>query len=239
MTNHYLPFFSVINPTIKLKWLEANWTADEVAAAKKWMLEAVSTTLFCTNDIMNYFQLMMVMPQMLEYQCSLRSVSTNTQASQDQAPMASGRRHIRASSASHGARAQLSGFACIKTIERSLSNPIIGSAPSMISSASSQVHETMLEDRAVAELAADQAIVDEQWKRYIDEGVIDDPDILEDFDLLFYWQVRMILHLLIVLMAYSIHSGKKIEAQAYLPCHNGHSPSSSISSPFRTCFFLK
>jgi hypothetical protein len=37
----------VINPTIKLKWLEANWTVDEVAAAKKWMLDAVSTsTLF-------------------------------------------------------------------------------------------------------------------------------------------------------------------------------------------------
>jgi len=27
-TNYYLSFFSVINPTIKLKWLEANWTAD-------------------------------------------------------------------------------------------------------------------------------------------------------------------------------------------------------------------
>jgi hypothetical protein len=96
-----------------------------------------------------------------------------------------------------------------------------------------------LEDRAVAELVADKAIVDEQWKRYIDEGVIDDPDILEDFDLLFYWQVHMILHQLIVSMAYSIHSGKKIEAQAYLPCRNGHCPSSSISSPFQTCFFLK
>jgi hypothetical protein len=52
-TNRYLPFFSVINPTIKLKWLEANWTADEVAAAKKWMLEAVSTTLFFTNELLS------------------------------------------------------------------------------------------------------------------------------------------------------------------------------------------
>jgi len=44
LINHYLLFFSVINPTIKLKRLEANWTADEVAAAKGWMLEAVGTT---------------------------------------------------------------------------------------------------------------------------------------------------------------------------------------------------
>jgi len=135
---------------------------------------------------MNYFQLMMVMPQMLEYQCSLCSVLTNTQTSQDQPTMAPGQHHIHTSSASHGAHVQLSGFVCIKTIEWSLSNPIIGLAPSTISSPSSQVHKTALEDRAVAELAADKAIVDEQWKRYIDKGMIDDPDILEDFDLLFY-----------------------------------------------------
>jgi hypothetical protein len=185
---------------------------------------------------------MMMMSQMLEYQRSLRSVSTSIQASQDPPAVGAtpGRRHIHASSASHGARAQLSGFARIKTIECSLSNPIITSALSTISSTSepSQAHEATLDDRAAAELAADQAAVDEHWKRYIDEGVIDDPDILQDFDLLFYWQVRTIL-LNMVSMAYRIDSGQKKEAQPYLPCCDGHSPCSRVSSSLRARFFLK
>src|ERR1700733_14216390 len=131
-----------------------------------------------------------MMPQMLEYQSSLCQRST-AQTSQDQlaAGTTPGRRHIRASSASHAARAKQSGFARIKTIERSLSNPIIMSASSTISSTSTsgpqQGREMTLEDRAAADQAADQAVVEEHWKRYINEGVINDPEILEDFDLLF------------------------------------------------------
>jgi hypothetical protein len=69
----------------------------------------------------------MMMSQMLEYQRSLRSVSTSIQGSQDQLTVGTtpGRRHIRTSPASRGAHVQLSGFARIKTIERSLSNPKI------------------------------------------------------------------------------------------------------------------
>ena len=180
-TTYY--FVSVINLTITLKWLEANWTADEAEAVKGWMLEAVSTT----SSFMFILLALMMMPQMLEYQSSRRRCSTTqTQTLQD--PPATTGRH--ASSASHAAHAQLSGFARIKTIEWSLSNPIIVLALSTISRTSGQQdHEMTLEDMA----AADRVVVEEHWKKYIDEGVIDDPEILENFDLLYYWQVRMIL----------------------------------------------
>lgn len=139
-----------------------------------------------------------MMLQMLEYQSSLRRRSM-TQTLQDPPATSTtpGRRHIHASSASPAARAQLSGFARIKIIERSLSNPIIIPALSINSSTSGLQQdndsEATLEDRGAADQAADQAAVEEHWKRYIDEGVIDDPENMENFDILFYWQVCIIL----------------------------------------------
>jgi hypothetical protein len=32
----------VVNPTIKLKWLEEHWEESEVSAAKEWMINSVS-----------------------------------------------------------------------------------------------------------------------------------------------------------------------------------------------------
>jgi hypothetical protein len=37
-----LVFIPVLNPTIKFKWIEDHWNTEEVAAATRWIREAVS-----------------------------------------------------------------------------------------------------------------------------------------------------------------------------------------------------
>lgn len=130
------------------------------------------------------------MVQMMEFQRSQRTAASSRPR---QAPIDPTRPLARTASDSHvAARAQRAGFARINNIERALSAPQILRPPSesMSSSDAAVLSNTETEaERNARELAADKAIVDAELNRYFDEGLMENEDELEDFDIVFYWQV--------------------------------------------------
>lgn len=99
-----------------------------------------------------------------------------------------GRWLVRASSSRDAAHAQHVGFARLLTIERSLSAPSFSSSSSTEASTQPLGEVTDIEREAI-ELEKDKKIVDTELRLYVNEGVIKDPAVLEDFDLTFFWRV--------------------------------------------------
>lgn len=131
---------------------------------------------------------------MLEYRKALRTKLTTTSTATPAATSSSApnRTTIRFPSASYAARAQGSGFNRLNILARSLSDPDI-TRPSTHTNPTA-VESLTPEELEASELAKDKAIVEAEWKKYIDDG-IEDPDSEDtgDFDLLIYWQVSILV----------------------------------------------
>jgi hypothetical protein len=123
---------------------------------------------------------------MLEYQKDLRT-QTNT-------PTASTptRRTCVAPSTSHAATAQASGHTRLNSLTRSLSASFLPSPPPipLETYIPTEAEKEEAERRAVIE---DDGIVDRELMNYETDGVIDENHSeFEDFDILRYWQVRLL-----------------------------------------------
>lgn len=130
---------------------------------------------------------------MLEYRKALRTKHTATSTVTPAA--ISNRTTIRIPSASHAARAQCSGFNRLNILARSLSDPEVSQSSSTQTNPANSESLTP-EEREASELAKDHAIVEAEWKKYIDDGIEDsDSEDIEDFDLLVYWQVSLLAEL--------------------------------------------
>jgi hypothetical protein len=85
------------------------------------------------------------------------------------------------------ARAQCAGFARQNNIEQTFSTPQLQQPPPTSDPIATSTESNKAQ--AAMELAQDKAVVEAELKRYFDEGLLEDDDELEDFDLAFYWQV--------------------------------------------------
>lgn len=152
----------VINPTIKLAWLQKHWSESEVNNVRQWITDA-----------------------MLEYQKSLRAPAPPTSSSPSSS---TGRPIVRASSASNAARAQRVGIARILNLERSFSAPSLTSTSTGTDTETQSQGQALTdEEREAAALEKDKRIVEAELKKYLDEGILEDDAALEDFDILNYW----------------------------------------------------
>jgi hypothetical protein len=97
---------------------------------------------------------------------------------------------VKVPSASRAARNLRSGLARLDALERTLSEDSVASSSVDSCSATSLNSESLSpEEREAAELAEDRRAVIGEWDRYINDGIIDDPGELADFDLCQFWNV--------------------------------------------------
>ncbi|RDB20127.1 putative AC transposase [Hypsizygus marmoreus] len=112
----------IINPTIKFQWIEKNWTREEVARTRKWVLEA-----------------------MLEYKRSMRMEESRSTTAGVVRPLA------RSASAPNAARALQSGLARLHDIEAMFSARPQSAPPTETQSRELSAEEQDAEDKLAVE----------------------------------------------------------------------------------------
>ncbi|OJT10844.1 hypothetical protein TRAPUB_12620 [Trametes pubescens] len=175
----------VINPSVKLKWLEKNWTAEEVTAAQAWMREA-----------------------MLDYRKRERedaNAAASAPASTSSTPQApSSPTHLpgdnhcayttpepsQALPGSRTSRSLRAGFESLQDLRRELSTSSVSTSGTSDSNAGTNLASTSRQDESEEEREArldaeDAAIVDAELTGYIEEGLSS-----QDVDLLTYWDTH-------------------------------------------------
>ncbi|KAJ2913342.1 hypothetical protein MD484_g7075, partial [Candolleomyces efflorescens] len=171
----------IINPTIKIKWLEEHWEESDVSAAKEWMIDS-----------------------MAEYQHKVREEAREAVA----VPQIVGTRTIARPRASKAARKQRNAMALVNSIKRTISNASISSNSSSTSETSPSTSQEAASVSTEADLAAllanDRRVAKECFERYCAEGILEDPEALEDFDLIRWWELKRHDHKLVYRVALDV-----------------------------------
>ncbi|THH30687.1 hypothetical protein EUX98_g3511 [Antrodiella citrinella] len=168
----------VLNPTIKLQWLQDNWVLEDVEKARKWVIEA-----------------------MTEYRVEIRTAtgSTTAQAPGSVAPPTScppvfvpvTRDSTRLASSSRASKAQASGYAELEALMRSYSEDSLDteSSQATASTSGSAGTESVVEspeEREAPLQVEDRQAVQNELDQYTRAGLSSSAS--GPLDLVFYWE---------------------------------------------------
>ena len=205
-----------------VKMVEFEWSQEDMKAARQAMRDAVSAT-----ELDQDTQLTVI--QMLSFRTSARRQQTP-------APLSVPTPTPTVPNSTPAARAQSSGLSRLRKLKADLSQSSISSESSQSSQTTSEVD---LEEQRRLEQVADEAAVEAELKDWEDEGIIDDDERLEGFDLVGYWDASVRF----LKFAYSaIHSripANETSLSLHLQGCVRHPPVPGVSGSLRASIFFQ